>query len=195
MIYKTNDINLLNSIKDEYSQNGLFSDFGKKGKGTKGNAIARYVEFFTQNITNTKVECKVQNKETNEIENQNFSYEKDLQTSLCLQISDLFPEYKIYGYKSEGIEYSIDNRRIDVLLENKKTKDLLVVELKSGEADYKVFGQISMYIGLLKAKFPERNIKGMIIAGSIQDSLKQAILITDKIEIKTYLMKIELEEA
>ncbi len=114
---------------------------------------------------------------------------------LCLQISDLFPEYKIYGYKSEGIEYSIDNRRIDVLLENKKTKDLLVVELKSGEADYKVFGQISMYIGLLKAKFPERNIKGMIIAGSIQDSLKQAILITDKIEIKTYLMKIELEEA
>lgn len=27
----------------------------------------------------------------------NFSYEKDLQKTLCAQISDLFPGYRIYG--------------------------------------------------------------------------------------------------
>ena len=127
--------------------------------------------------------------------NQNFSYDKDLQTSLCLQINTLFPEYKIFGKNSEGIEYTINNRRIDVLLEHLETKDLLAIELKSGIADYKVFGQISMYLGLLKEKFPDKKAKGVVIAGSIQDSLKQAVMITDKIELKTYRMSIELEEA
>ncbi|MGB7816489.1 MAG: hypothetical protein WBL28_09095, partial [Methylotenera sp.] len=61
--------------------------------------------------------------------------------------------------------------------------------------DFKVFGQISMYIGLLKRQFPERNISGVIIAGSIDDSLVQASEITDKISLKTYRMSIELEDA
>ena len=111
-----------------------------------------------------------------------------------MQIKNLFPNYKIYGDKSEGIEYSIENHRIDVLLENIETENLLAVELKSGNADYKVFGQISMYIGLLQEKFPKKNVKGVIIAGSIHNGLKQAVSITDKIELKKYSMKIELEE-
>ena len=192
-IYRINNINSLNAIKNDYSKNGRFFEFGNSGNGTKRNAIARYVEFFTQNITSNKSEVEIENKPI-ETESQNFSYEKDLRTSLCLQVTSLFPNYQIYGLESEGIEYSIESRRIDILLENIETKDLLAVELKSGEADYKVFGQISMYIGLLQEKFPKRNVKGMIIAGSIQNSLKQAVSITDKIELKTYLMKIELEE-
>lgn len=86
-------------------------------------------------------------------------------------------------------------KEFDVLLEHEESKNLLVVELKSGEADFKVFGQISMYIGLLKRQFPERNISGVIIAGSIDESLVQASEITDKISLKTYRMSIELEDA
>ena len=81
------------------------------------------------------------------------------------------------------------------MLEHIDTKNLLAIELKSGEANFKVFGQISMYIGLLEEKFPQKNVQGMIIAGSIQDSLKQATRITDKVSLNTYRMKIELEEA
>ncbi len=192
-IYKINDINLLNIINNDYSIDGQFSEFGYTGRGTKRNAIARYVEFFTQNISDKKIEQL--HNDIEPIPNQNFSYERDLQTALCLQINELFPEYKIYGNNSEGIEYTINNRRIDILLEHKETKDLLVIELKSGEANYKVFGQISMYIGLLQAKFSDKNISGVIIAGSIQDSLKQAVSITDKIKVQTYKMKLELNEA
>ena len=80
----------------------------------------------------------------------------DLQVSLCSQIADLFPGYKQFGNNSEGIEYSINNRRFDVLLENREASDPLAVELKSWEADYKDFGQISMYIGLLQEGFPNK---------------------------------------
>ncbi len=195
-IYKVKDINLLNALSAYYSTSGKYSEFGEKGRGTKRNAIARYAEYFAQNITNGTAECnEIIDDLPENIENQNFSYEKDLQTSLRLQITNLFPNYKIFGNNSEGIEYTIKNRRIDVLLEHIDTKNLLAIELKSGEADFKVFGQISMYLGLLEEKFPQKNVQGMIIAGSIQDSLKQATRITDKVSLKTYRMNIELEEA
>ena len=152
------------------------------------------MNFLLKILKNNIFERDNNKNELNISNNQSFSYERDLQTSLCLQITELFPKYKIYGSNSEGIEYSINNRRIDVLLENIETKDLLIIELKSGEADYRVFGQISMYLGLLQEKFPNKNIKGIIIAGSIQDSLKQAVSTTNKIKLKTYRMNIELEE-
>ena len=70
-----------------------------------------------------------------------------------------------------------------------------IVELKSGVADFKVFGQISMYIGLLQKQFANKSISGVIVAGTIDASLRQACEITDKIELKIYRMSIELENA
>jgi len=194
-IYKVKDINLLNALSAYYSTTGKYSEFGEKGNGTKRNAIARYTEFFAQYIINyTITGDEIIDDLSESIEKQKFSYEKDLQTSLRLQVTNLFLNYKIFGNNSEGIEYAIQNRRIDVLLEHISTKDLLAIELKSGEADFRVFGQISMYLGLLKEKFPQKNIQGMIIAGSIQDSLRQATRTTENVSLKTYRMNIELEE-
>jgi RecB family endonuclease NucS len=99
-----------------------------------------------------------------------------------------------FGNELLGIEYSIGGKRIDVLLEN-EDGELLAVELKSGVADFKVFGQISMYIGLLMDQFPEKKISGVIIAGAIDSSLKQACSITDRVALKIYRMSIELDDA
>ena len=137
----------------------------------------------------------VESSDIQEQPNTNFAYERDLQTTLCAQISELFPGYKIYGFKNEGVEYVIEGRRVDVLLENIETGNLLAVELKSGVADYKVFGQISMYLGLLHDKFPDKAISGVIVAGIIDESLRQACQITDKVNLKIYRMSIELENA
>jgi hypothetical protein len=123
-----------------------------------------------------------------------FSYEKDLQNSLISQAEELFPGYKIYGDNGEGIEYDINGKRIDLLLENKNQNKLLVVELKAGSADYKVFGQIAMYMGPLMQKHPEKEISGVIIAGEIEESLKMAILVNKNVKIMTYKMKFTLEE-
>lgn len=123
----------------------------------------------------------------------NFAYEKDLQRALCKQVLHLFPDYHVYGGLTVGVEFKITTRRIDVLLEHELDKSLLVIELKSGKADFKVFGQLSMYMGLIKREFPDRVVHGLIIAGEIDDSLAQAAETNDKVKLMTYEMSIELK--
>ena len=129
---------------------------------------------------------------TTEIYN-NFSYEKDLKAAMVSQIKELFPGYDIYGEDKEGIEYYIGGKRIDILLE-KNNGDLLAVELKSGTANYRAFGQLSMYLGLLMDEFPDKEIKGCIVAGKIDDSLKSATKTTELVSLRTYRMRLELKE-
>jgi len=199
-IYTITDQSLISSIAHDYKQDGRFSAYGYEQHGRYRAAMSRYSEFFViqaagdllgiQDSQEIEIFDKVQ-----ESEKINFAYERDLQTTLCAQISELFPNYKIFGNNNQGIEYSIRGRRVDVLLEHIKNKSLLVVELKPGVADFKVFGQISMYLGLLQEEFPGIEISGVIVAGSIHESLQQACLITDKITLKIYRMSLELENA
>ncbi|MGJ8737499.1 endonuclease NucS domain-containing protein [Zobellia laminariae] len=174
----------------------------RNGSATLKQAVNLYMSFkkdngidFKDYNDNLSIGTEVVDDEDFEyIENSNnFSYEKDLKTSMVSQIGELFPEYKIYGENNEGIEYLIKGKRIDILLE-KNDGSLLTIELKSGTANYKVFGQISMYIGLLMNKFPERNIEGIIVAGEIDESLRSAVKISDRILLKTYKMKLELND-
>lgn len=200
-IYSITDQKIISQLAHDYSQAGKYSTFGYEHHGRFRAAIGRYSEFFVYNIGEVLDEkdedaidsgdnvLNLENTQTN------FSYEKDLKTTLCAQISELFPEHKILGDKNQGVEYSIGGRRIDIILEHIDSGDLLVVELKSGVADFRAFGQIAMYIGLLKNQFSDKLISGVIVAGTIDDSLKQACEITDKISLKTYRMLIELEDA
>lgn len=193
-VYEITDQVLISEIAHAYSQSGKYSDYGYEQHSRFRAAINRYAEFFVQHqkpelLTPTIEEVEAAAPETN------FAYEKDLQTAICAHISELFPNYKIFGGNSSGIEYAIESKRIDILLEDAKTGDLLAVELKSGTADYRVFGQVSMYIGLLMAKFPERKVSGVIVAGSIDPGLKHACTTTDKIGLKLYRMSVELDEA
>ncbi|WP_428086358.1 endonuclease NucS domain-containing protein [Candidatus Thioglobus sp.] len=199
-IYAVTEQNLISQIAHDYSQAGRFSEFGYEHHSLYRAAISRYSEFFVHHNDGTDLEdnelLEEENNQNQEPERQtNFAYERDLQTALCAQISELFPGYKIFGESNNGIEYAIGGRRIDVLLEHIESGDLLVVELKSGIADFRVFGQISMYLGLVKNKFPNKSITGVVIAATIHDSLRQACEITDRVELKTYRMSVELENA
>lgn len=198
-IYAINDHRKISEIAHDYSQSGKFSEYGYEQHSRFRAAMARYSEFFSQpreepSAPTSEVAVNLVQDSTGTTDT-NFAYEKDLQNTFCAQISELFPEYKIFGENLLGVEYSIDGRRIDVLLEHQEKKSLLVVELKSGQADYKTFGQISMYIGLLQAKFPDYKISGVIVAGAIDDSLRQATSTSDRITLKIYRMSIELDDA
>ncbi|HQD50167.1 MAG TPA: hypothetical protein PLL17_03395 [Defluviitaleaceae bacterium] len=120
------------------------------------------------------------------------SYEKDIQMSLIYKIDELFPGYRIFGKNKEGINYEINGRTIYLLLENPMENSLLVVEINAGRADYKTFGKVAMYIGMLSKEFPTKFVKGLIISGEIDDSLVNATRITDRIKVKTYQMKLSL---
>lgn len=198
-IYAVTEQKIISQIANDYSQAGRFSDFGYEQHGKYRAAISRYSEFFVHHNDTAEPESYEVVVEENDFEQEleqqrtNFAYERDLQTTLCAQISELFPGYRIFGESNIGIEYAIGGRRVDVLLEQIESGNLLVVELKSGVADYRVFGQISMYIGLLQNQFSNKSISGVIIAGTIHDSLRQACAITDRVELKIYRMSVELE--
>jgi hypothetical protein len=208
-IYSISNLNSISAIAHDYSQSGRFSAFGYEHHGRYRAAISRYAEFFAQrggsfsspdDIEQVEGSGHVVSEEGLESmpvqdAGNNFAYERDLQTSLCAQISELFPEYQIFGGGAQGIQYCIGGKRIDVLLEHRENNSLLAVELKSGEADFRVFGQISMYIGLLQEQYPDRAITGVIVAGAINSSLKQACAITDRVSLKMYRMYLDLEDA
>lgn len=204
-LYTSTDLLKIKGIAVEYGIGGKYSDFGNYGNGTVRNAIATYVRFLEKKNIGKEIN-KIDSddielmKETNQAlkENNlngiNFTYERDLQSSLILQAEQLFPSYRIFGQNKEGIEYNIEGKRIDLLLEHKSEDKLLVIELKAGVADFKVFGQISMYLGLLSKKYPEKEINGVIIASEIDESLINATLTTKRITLKTYKMQLMLEE-
>lgn len=190
----------IKQIAFDYSRRGRFSDFGERGNATYRNAIGRYADFIAGRSENPlPKESNVANS-SNEVESghTNFAYERDLENALCAQIPELFPEYRIFRGSSIGVQYSIGGKRIDVLLENTDTKELLAVEIKSGTADCGVLGQIFMYIGLLQDEFPGKSISGVIVANTIDDGLRHACKVpgvTDKVTLKTYRMNINLENA
>lgn len=197
-IYAISDQATISRIAHDYSQSGRFAEFGYEQHGRFRNAIARYSEFFVNHRvgdTGEEVEESVARMVEEQAIYTNFSYEKDLQRTLCAQVSDLFPGYRIYGDSNLGVEYLISGKKIDVLLEHEKNNELLIVELKSGRADFRVFGQISMYLGLVKREFPERRIKGVIVAGEIDDSLRYATETNSDVALKIYRMSLELENA
>lgn len=194
-IYSITDQVTVSKIAHDYSQSGKFSKFGYEQHSRFRAAIARYAEFFVQHEAPIPSTPSEEETISATVFDTNFAYEKDLQTSVCAQISELFPGYGIFGGNKIGIEYSIAGKRVDILLEEQSTGHLLAVELKSGTADYRVFGQISMYIGLLTAEFPERKISGVIVAGAIDIGLKSACAITDRVALKVYRMSVELDDA
>lgn len=222
-IYELTDYRALKNLQKLYGKNGKFCNIGEELEGAVKSALSYYIRFYSQQqaqkqnkalmkavedyCNDTKTDemqdyCSQQNSmlpQSQAIQlsafSMNFAYEKDLQQTLCMQVSELFPGYDIFGGVEVGIEYPIGSRKIDVLLEKTDDKSLLIVELKAGLADYKVFGQISMYLGLIKRKFSERSVEGVIIAGEIEESLVQAAETNSAIKLMTYQMDLKLEDA
>lgn len=194
-VYRINDLSTIKKLVESYSTVGNYSEIGNEGHGTVRNAIKALYK-FKENSDNLSYELayeEIEEEELTDLSITNFSYERDLRNSMVSQIAELFPEYKIFGNQNEGIEYLIEGKKIDILLE-KSNGELLAVELKAGVANFKVFGQISMYLGLLMNRFPDKKIKGCIVAGGIDSTLKSAAITTNLISLKTYKMKLELQD-
>ncbi len=177
-------------IEQMYLQKGKFSDFGNSGKGTVRNALSALIRYRINPVN----EQSLENFQEEEIDVfPNFHYEKDLQETILFQINELFPTYKIYGDDSEeGVKYRIGGKEIDILLESSDGKSLLIIELKAGKASEKVYGQIAMYYGLIKKRFPEKEIFGLIIAQEISEELIFAGSLSDTISFMNYSLKVNL---
>ncbi len=182
-------IEVAEKLLQKYSLNGEYSEFGKYGNGTIRNALSALIRY-------RKISPKIEfdNDSQNDFEElPNFHYENDLQETILFQINELFPDYMIFGDTSEeGVKYRIEGKEIDILLESIDGTSLLIIELKAGKANEKVFGQIAMYYGLVKKKYPTKNIRGLIIAQEIADELLYAGGLSEKISFMTYSLQVKL---
>jgi len=115
-----------------------------------------------------------------------FSYEDQMQQKFQQDkiLSEYFDKYEIYGNNYKG-HYKIGRREFDFLLQHKTEKNKFkIIELKKDKKGCGVFGQILMYVCLLKeyisknkiCAWEEAEISIEIIANGIASGLMDAVL-------------------
>jgi hypothetical protein len=142
----------------------------------------------------------VEEEEPQEIGNddaQRFGMEDELEDFLVAnwERTELGKKYDIYEEDGDlGQQYKTDIGRIDILAVEKKTKKLVVIELKRGRTSDVAVGQLIRYMGWLEEhKTNGKSTKGIIIALEHDPSLYYAAKKVQDVEIFTYKVSFSLE--
>lgn len=91
-------------------------------------------------------------------------------------------------------QYKTDTGPIDILAKDKVKKNFVVIELKKGQTSDDTIGQITRYMGWIKEKKGDNNVKGIIIAGDYDKKLFYALKMTPNIEVFLYEINFKLKE-
>ncbi len=103
-------------------------------------------------------------------------------------------DLKLYETEEQdGRQYPAGVWNIDFLAIDKKTEELVVIELKRGKTSDAVVGQILRYMSWVKENIDQSsNVKGIIIAKEVDDALRYAIKDLLQIQVKTYKVDFQL---
>jgi len=92
-------------------------------------------------------------------------------------------------------QYATGIGRIDILAQDKKTKQYVVIELKKGQTSDDTVGQITRYMGWLEEhKTGGSPTKGVIIAAQYDERLYYALKKLKDIEVYLYKVDFKLQE-
>jgi len=101
-------------------------------------------------------------------------------------------------YESEeglyGRQLAIANiGRIDLLVEDVETQDLIVIELKRNKTDDEVVGQTLRYVGWVRENLakPGQNVRGIICVHKATEKLRLAASTVSEIQVFAYVMSFE----
>ncbi|MEX2541203.1 MAG: endonuclease NucS domain-containing protein, partial [Trueperaceae bacterium] len=106
-----------------------------------------------------------------------LSLERDLEKTLLARLDQLEPGLRLYDHDGVGGQ-QIDTGivgRLDLLAVDAEDR-LIVIELKAGQADDKVCGQILRYLGWVKRVVADgREVRGIIIANGFSERILYAV--------------------
>lgn len=140
-------------------------------------------------------------KEKEEIEEieTNFALEIYLRKFLVdnWEKTQLGKNYEIISEDGEiiGEEYQTKEvGNIDILAKDKKKKEWVVIELKKGQSNDAVVGQILRYMGWVERNLVKKgeNVKGIIIVKEVDNKLKSALsFLKNKVDINCFAYKVQ----
>jgi hypothetical protein len=126
-----------------------------------------------------------------------LSLESDLEDSLVAKLDQLEPGLRLYSENGHSGEqfHAPPAGRIDLLCTDSKG-DLVVIELKAGEADRDVCGQVQAYMGWVKEKLAsDRAVKGIIVASDFTERMKLAAKVVPNLSLKKYHINFSFSDA
>lgn len=112
-------------------------------------------------------------------------YEKEIEEILVNNPKLIEPKFELVKH---GRQFQTEIGRIDILGRS-STKEYVVVEIKRGDANDRVIGQILRYIGWVKQNLctTGRTVRGIVMAGGFPDKVKYARLGLLKPDYESFL--------
>lgn len=111
--------------------------------------------------------------------------------------SELGKKYSLIEENGELVsqQYSTDIGRIDILVQDKTTKQYVVIELKRNQTSDDTIGQLARYMGWIgEHKNNGQPVKGIIITGKYDEKLYYALKKVPDVEIYIYKVDFHLNE-
>ncbi|MGB3582603.1 MAG: endonuclease NucS domain-containing protein [Roseiarcus sp.] len=118
-----------------------------------------------------------------------FGLERDMQAALRAKIEQLEEGLTI---DDGGRERSVASGRIDITARDRHG-DVVVIELKTGEAPRDAVAQILAYMGDVMEEEPKASVRGILIARSFEPRAKAAARAVQSIQLVQYGIQFTFE--
>lgn len=117
-----------------------------------------------------------------------FSLERDLQTALRANISQLEPGLQV---DDGGKERTVETGRIDILAKDKDGMSV-IIELKAGTASSKAVAQILGYMGAYMDE-TSQDVRGILVASDFQAKAELSARPVPNLSLRRYRYRFEFE--
>lgn len=97
------------------------------------------------------------------------------------------------GLVLKSRQYKTDAGIVDLLAED-SMGNVVVIELKAGDAEEKALVQLLRYMAAIKKYTLNREVRGIIVAHSFSDETRLAASMIPNIKLKTYRIRIEISD-
>ena len=97
--------------------------------------------------------------------------------------------------EQSGRQYPAGTWSIDFLAVDKKSNDLVVIELKRGQTSDATVGQILRYMSWVRENIaaPSQQVRGIIVASGVDEALRYAAKGIPALEVQTYSLSFTLQ--